>query len=177
MTITELAIKRPTLIIVLFTVLGVLGVYGFSKLKYDLMPKMSAPVLIITTTYPGASPSEVENSVSKVIEDAIVGIEKVVTVRTSSYESFSFIFVELEQNADINIALEDAQRKINAASEKFPVTARKPVISKIAFDEIPVIRMAARSSMPTKEFYQFVKDRIHPRLSKMEGVGMVSMIG
>ncbi|MFM7339670.1 MAG: efflux RND transporter permease subunit, partial [Bacteroidota bacterium] len=58
MTITELSIKRPTLVVVLFTVLGVLGLFGYSQLKYELLPKISPPVVVITTIYPGASPQE-----------------------------------------------------------------------------------------------------------------------
>jgi HAE1 family hydrophobic/amphiphilic exporter-1 len=69
MTITELAIKRPTLIVVIFAVLGVLGIYSYMQLKYELLPKITPPWVTIITVYPGASPSEVETGVTKVIED------------------------------------------------------------------------------------------------------------
>lgn len=177
MTITELAIKRPTLVVVLFSVLGVLGIYGFIELKYDLMPKMTAPVITVTTIYPGASPNEVENSITKTIEDAITGIDKVNAVRSSSMESRSFIFIEFDQSVNVNYALQDVQRKVNEIADKLPTTSKKPVISKISFDEIPVLRMSVRSSMPTKDFYQFVKDKIVPRISKNDGVGMVTLLG
>jgi len=177
MTITELAIKRPTLVVVLFSVLGVLGIYGFIELKYDLMPKMTAPVITITTIYPGASPNEVENSVTKPIEDAITGIDQVAAVRSTSFESRSFVSVEFEQSTNVNFALQDVQRKVNEIADKLPLTAKKPVVSKISFDEIPVLRMSVRSSMPSKDFYQFVKEKIVPRISKNDGVGMVSLLG
>ncbi|MBM2814513.1 MAG: acriflavin resistance protein [Ignavibacteria bacterium] len=177
MTITELAIKRPTLVVVIFSALGVLGIYGYSLLKYDLFPKMTPPVILITTMYPGGSPSEVENSVTKPIEDAITGLEKITTVRSSSSEGRSFINLEFEQNIDINLALQDAQRKVNQVTDLLPITAKKPVVSKISFDEIPVLRMSVRSSLTETEFFQFVKDRVHPRLSKIAGVGMIAVIG
>jgi HAE1 family hydrophobic/amphiphilic exporter-1 len=60
MTLTELSIKRPTLIVVIFAALGVLGLFSFSQLKYELLPKISTPFVTITTIYPGASPDEVE---------------------------------------------------------------------------------------------------------------------
>ena len=86
MTITELSIKRPSLIVVIFTVMGVLGVYSYSLLNYELLPKFSAPVITISTIYPGASPYEVENNVTKPIEDAISGIDKIDAIRSTSFE-------------------------------------------------------------------------------------------
>jgi len=71
MTITELSIKRPTLVVVVFTVIAVLGLFSYFQLNYELLPKMSIPVVVVQTIYPGASPYEVENNVSKVIEDAV----------------------------------------------------------------------------------------------------------
>jgi len=177
MTITELAIKRPTLVVVAFTVLGVLGVFGYMQLKYDLMPKMTAPVITITTIYPGGSPSEVETSITKFVEDVVTGLDKVNTVRSQSSESRSFVSIEFDQDADINIAMQDAQSKINTIVDRLPQSAKKPVLSKISFDEIPVLRMAVYGNMATKEFYQYVKDRVQPRISKVDGVGQVVLNG
>lgn len=177
MTITELAIKRPTLIVVIFSFLGVLGIFGFMQLNYDLMPKMTAPMITISTVYPGASPYEVETSVTKLIEDAVTGLEKVSSVRSSSTEGFSFIFIEFDMDVNVNLALQDAERKINEAASRLPTSAKKPVVSKLAFDEIPVLRMAARANLPSKEFYQFLKDKVQPRIAKIEGVGLLSFVG
>jgi HAE1 family hydrophobic/amphiphilic exporter-1 len=177
MTITELSIKRPTLVVVLFTVLGILGVFGYSQLKYELLPKISPPVVVITTIYPGASPQEVENGITKYIEDAVSSLDKVTAVRSTSAEAISVVTVELTQSAKVDIALQDAQRKVNAAQQLLPKDARTPVLSKIALDEIPVLRVGATSTMNTREFYQFMKDKIQPALSKVEGVGNITLLG
>jgi HAE1 family hydrophobic/amphiphilic exporter-1 len=177
MTITELSIKRPTLVVVLFTVLGILGVFGYSQLKYELLPKISPPVVVITTIYPGASPQEVENGITKYIEDAVSSLDKVTAVRSTSAEGISVVTIELTQSAKVDIALQDAQRKVNAAQQLLPKDARTPVLSKIALDEIPVLRVGATSTMNTREFYQFMKDKIQPALSKVEGVGNISLLG
>ncbi|MDP3684855.1 MAG: efflux RND transporter permease subunit, partial [Ignavibacteria bacterium] len=84
MTITELSIKRPSLVIVVFASLIVLGLFAFQQLKYELLPKISPPIITITTVYPGASPNEVETGVTKVIEDAVSGMDKVSEVRSTS---------------------------------------------------------------------------------------------
>lgn len=177
MTLTEIAIKRPTLVVVIFSFLAVLGVFGFNQLKYELMPKMTAPIVTITTIYPGGSPNEVENSVTKVVEDAISGIERVTSVRASSSEGRSMVIIEFEATVNVDFSLQDVQRKVNEVSDKLPQTSRKPVISKIAFDEIPVLRMAVKGNLESKEFYQFTKDKIQPRIASIGGVGQVVLQG
>jgi len=177
MTLTELSIKRPTLVVVIFSFLAVLGVFGFNQLKYELMPKMTAPIVTVTTIYPGGSPNEVENSVSKVLEDAVSGVENIVAIRSSSYEGRSMVIIEFEAYVNVDIALQDVQRKVNEASDKLPQTSRKPVISKIAFDEIPVLRMAVKGNKESREFYQFIKDKVQPRLANIGGVGQVVLQG
>ena len=102
MTITELSIKRPSLIVVLFAALTVLGVYGYFQLNYELLPKFTTPVITITTPYPGASPQEVETNVTKPIEDAVYGLDNLSSVRSSSREGVSVVIVELQQSANVD---------------------------------------------------------------------------
>ena len=156
MTITELSIKRPTLVVVIFAVLGVLGIFSYTQLKYELLPKITPPWVTIVTVYPGASPSEVETGVTKVLEDAVSGIDKVSTVYATSQEGVSFVSLEFDMTADINTALQDAQRKVNEAESQLPDGAKTPILSKFALDELPVLRMGVTANMPSKEFFQFL---------------------
>lgn len=177
MTITELSIKRPSLVIVVFSALIILGLFAFQQLKYELLPKISAPVLTITTIYPGASPNEVESSVTKLIEDAVSGMDKVADIRSTSMEGVSFVVVELMQNANTDFSLQDAQRKVGGVAAKLPITARTPTVSKLALDEIPVLRMGVSADMDSRALYQFVIDKIQPQLSRVPGVGQVALVG
>lgn len=177
MTITELSIKRPSLVIVVFSALIILGLFAFQQLKYELLPKVSAPVLTITTIYPGASPNEVESSVTKLIEDAVSGMDKVSDIRSTSMEGVSFVVIELMQSANTDFSLQDAQRKVNEVASKLPTTARTPTVSKFALDEIPVLRLGVSADMDSRKLYQFVKDKIQPQLSRVPGVGQVALVG
>jgi len=177
MTLTELAIKRPSLIVVIFSVFGVLGLFSFGQLKYELLPKISPPLVTITTIYPGAAPTEVQTSVTKIIEDAVSGLDKVSSVAASSAEGVSFVSIEFLQSANVNIALQDAQRKVNEVVSKLPSGAKAPTISKFAIDERPILRMGATSSMSSREFYQLLKNRVQPELSKLDGVAQVTLVG
>ncbi len=177
MTITELSIKRPSIVVVIFSVLGVLGLFSYSLLNYELLPKMSPPVITISTIYPGASPYEVENNVTKTIEDAVSGLDKIDAIRSTSFEGMSLIIVEFKQSAKTDIVLQDASRKVGEIVATLPAGAKQPTLSKIAIDEIPVLRMGVTSEMDSREFFQFMKDRVQPRISKVPGVAQVLLSG
>jgi hydrophobic/amphiphilic exporter-1 (mainly G- bacteria), HAE1 family len=177
MTLTELAIKRPTIIVVIFSVLIGLGGFSYIQLNYELIPKVSPPVVTIMTVYPGSSPSEVETSVTKVIEDAIAGLDKIKKVSSTSIENISVVVIEFINSADADMSVQAAQRNVSQVLYKLPKEAKTPVISKIQIDETPVLRMGLTGNMESREFYQFVKDHIQPRLSKIEGVGQIVLIG
>lgn len=177
MSITEISIKRPSLIIVAFTVLTILGLISYSKLSYELIPKFSAPIVFITTVYPGASPSEVENNLTKPLEDAISGLEKLSGIRSTSFEGLSLITAEFKQDAKIDILLQEAQRKLNAAQATLPADAKAPVVSKFASDEFPIMSIAGNADLPPAALYDLMKQRIKPALSSVEGVGQVTLVG
>lgn len=177
MTITELSIKRPSLVIVVFAALAVLGIFSYYQLQYELLPKITPPIVTIATQYPGASPAEVETGVTKPIEDAVSGMDKVSTVRSSSMENLSFITIELQQSANVDNSLQDAIRKVGEVTASLPTGVKSPTISKIALDEVPVLRVGLSSNMDRKSFTQFIDDQIKPQLSKVAGVGQVNVIG
>ncbi len=177
MTITELAIKRPTLVVVVFAALALLGIYSYTQLNYELLPKISPPIITISTIYPGASPNEVETSVTKPIEDAVSTLDQIDNINSTSQEGVSFVTIQFDQSADVDLELQTAQRKVNEILSTLPVDVKTPSISKFALDEVPILRMGVTSNMPSTKFYQFIVDRIQPRISKIAGVGQVTLIG
>jgi HAE1 family hydrophobic/amphiphilic exporter-1 len=177
MTLTELSIKRPTLIVVLFSVLSILGIFSYFQLKYELLPKMTPPVVTISISYPGASPAEVESSLTKPVEEAVSAIEKISSITSTSTEGLSVVTVEFTNSADINKSLQDAQRKVSEVRDLLPDEAKEPVVTRFALDEVPVLRIGATSSLPDTEFYTLLKDNVKPVLSSVAGVGQVYLVG
>ncbi|HVP89836.1 MAG TPA: efflux RND transporter permease subunit [Terriglobales bacterium] len=177
MSITELAIKRPILIIVVFLALILVGVFAYFQLNYELLPSMSAPYVIVTTVYAGASPQVVETQVTKVLEDAVSTLDNVKNIYSYSHEGVSFITIEFNNSANVNIALQDSQRKVNGSIGDLPDDAETPVLQKFAIDELPVMRLGASSALPPREFYRRLKDQVVPQLSRVPGVGQISLIG
>ena len=112
MNITKIAINRPSLIIVLFSVFALLGIIGFTNLGYELLPDFNQPVVVIKTMYPG-EPNEVETSVSRKIEDALSNLEGVDYLETKSMPNASVIIANLKYGTNLSIAMQDAQRYID----------------------------------------------------------------
>lgn len=177
MTLTELSIKRPSFVIVIFSALALLALFGYSLLKYELLPDINIPWIVVSTVYPGASPSEVENSVTKPVEDALSGLEKVEKIYSSSYEGVSVISIEFNKSANTEILLQEAQRRVNQISMQLPKGTRTPVFQKISLSETPVLQIGATSILPSREFYKLVEDQIQPALARVDGVGQINLTG
>ncbi len=177
MNLTEIAIRRPSLIIVLFAVLTFMGIASYFSLPIELTPKFSPPVITIITAYPGASPSEVENTVAKPIEDAISSLEGIDQVQVVSNENVSFIAVEFEQQADLDKSVQEIQRKMGQVVSAFPKEVRAPVINKFALDELPVVRLAVSSNLSGTAFYDLIKNRVVSELAQVKGAAQVTILG
>lgn len=177
MNITALSIRRPSLIIVAFAVLAFMGIASYLRLPIELVPKFSAPVVTIITIYPGASPSEVENAVSKPIEDAISSLEGIDQVQIGSQENSSFVAVEFEQSVDLDMAVQEMQRKINQLQASLPKEVRTPVINKFALDELPILKLSVTGNVSGPAFYDVVKNRVLPEIAQVKGVAQISILG
>jgi HAE1 family hydrophobic/amphiphilic exporter-1 len=177
MTITELAIKRSTLVVVVFTGLTLLGMLCYRMLNYELIPKIDMPMMTITTQYSGASADEVESSVTKKLEDALSALENVRYMSSTSQEGNSIIFIELNAGTNVNLALQDAQRKINAVLYQLPSSIKTPSLTSYSTDDIPILKLGVSSTMEATKLYQITKDQIKPQISKTNGVGQVTLVG
>ena len=173
----ELSIKRPSLLVVFFSILAVLGVVSYNNLSYELIPKFSSPVLTITTFYPGASPSEVETSVTQEVEDALSTLEKISSIRATSIESFSIVILQFQEDAKVDLLLQDAQRKLDGIASILPEDADPPTISKFSADDFPIMAIGSSSTLPSGDFYDLMEERIKPQLSSIAGVGEVNLLG
>ena len=177
MKITEISIKRPTVVLVLYIILTLGGLLSYTFLNYELLPKFSPPVLMVTTVYPGASPSEVETSVTKEIETAVASMENVKKLEAKSFESISIVTISFYDDADIDYALNDAQRKINAVLKNLPDDVDPPSLAKLSLDDLPIMTLAASSKLTDPKFFDVIENRIAPALSRVDGVARIDIIG
>lgn len=175
--LTEIAINRPLLITVIFTVLILFGIIGYNNLNYNLLPKFNANVVTVITTYVGASAEEVENTVTKNIEEAISSIEGVDKIISTSMENASMVTVQLLDGINVDEALNNAQRKVNQIATILPDGIDDPILNKFSSDDIPVIRMGATANIDDKTLYDYLDLQIKPQLANIKGVGQINLIG
>ncbi|MBE0646984.1 MAG: efflux RND transporter permease subunit [Bacteroidales bacterium] len=177
MNITAISIKRPSLVVVVFAVLTFLGLISYFQLNYELFPNFEQPVLVVVTPYPGASPSEVENSVTKKIEDAVSSLEDIDNIQSTSYEGNSLVVIIFKSSADMAKATDNATMKVRNIEYLLPKDARTPIITNFSMSDIPIIRLGVTASLPSTELYDLVKNKVKPMVSTINGVSQVDMLG
>ena len=177
MSITETAIRRPLLITVIFTALILFGFLSYKQLNYNLLPKFEANVIMVQTTYRGASPEEIQNTLTKPIEDAVSAIEGVDQIASTSMEGVSAITITLKSGTKVNDAQRDAERRIDQIRATLPDDADDPVVRRFSTDEIPVLRLSINSNLSPGDLYEQLDKRVAPIISNVSGVGSVTLIG
>ncbi len=177
MNLTEISIKRPSIIIVIFTILMLGGAWCYSTLRYELLPPMEVPTLVISTPYPGAAPTEVEQSVTKKVEDVVSGLDGVKNVLSQSYEGVSVLIVEFVVGSDIDAKQEEAQRSINNILSNLPEDAESPSIAKVSPSDKAIIDLMVVSKLGAREIYDLVENEILPQIQQIEGIGETRLLG
>lgn len=177
MKISDLSIKRPIYVIVLFLVIGILGFLGYSSLQAELMPKFTPPTMNVQVVYPGASPSEVESSLTRKLEDALSSLQGIESMRSYSFEGMSMIFVSFAYGTDIDKSISDAQNKIDSKKATLPSAILSPMINKITIDDKSVMTLSVTSDLETTEFSDLVEHRLVPELLRVPGTAKVESVG
>lgn len=177
MSITEIAIKRPLLLIVIFTVLLLFGVQSYLSLNYNLLPKIEVPTVTISTVYPGASAAEVQTAVTKKLEDAFSSVERLDQINSTSQQGISVITITFKTGTDIDKAERDVQRKADQSLNALPEDAKRPIVNKVNLEETPVIKSSVTAAMAPGKLYDLIDRQIRPILQNAAGVGQVNIIG
>ncbi len=177
MKLTEIAIRRPSFMTMIFVTLGVLGIFGYTRMGVDMLPKMDWPIVSVVTVYPGAGPKEIESQVSKPIEEAISGVGKLDNVRSYSSEGVSVVIAQFLFSAQVDEVTNDVQRVVDAARSKLPDDCKEPRVAKANMNSFPILRVSVTGQYEPRELFQLVKDRIKPKLEQVDGVSSVTIVG
>ncbi len=177
MTLTELAIKRPSFIIVIFLALTLGGIMSYNQLGYEILPRFTPQILTISTIYPGAAPNEMETQVTKKIEDQLSNQSGISSISASSFEGLSLVTLELDTDASLKVVKQDVIAKMNSIQSLLPSDAKTPSVSELSFNDLPVLRISSTSNLPSTKFYAELKNRIIPQISQLGGVGSVQLLG
>jgi hydrophobic/amphiphilic exporter-1 (mainly G- bacteria), HAE1 family len=178
MNISEIAIKRPVFTVMVTVALMVLGVMGLSKLGTDLFPDVSFPVVVINVPYPGASPREVEALVTKPVEDAVVSLNGIDRMKSTSREGLSTTIIIFKLGVDLQDAATQVRERVAQTRFKLPQEVKEPSVARFDVGAAPIITYTlsgAGRSLP--EIGTFARDVIKPALEQVDGVASVEVKG
>ncbi|MCB4755985.1 MAG: efflux RND transporter permease subunit [Elusimicrobia bacterium] len=179
MSLIELAVRRPVATGVIYVFLGAAGVLSWSRLPQEVMPNLNFPQLTIVTSYAQAAPQEIENLVTKPIEEAVGTVKNVRRLRSLSKEGTSLVTVEFFWGTNMDFASLNVREKLDLVKSRLPSEVREPTVIKYNPFDVPVIILSLSSEEAGQaEFLSHVaKQTIANRLQKVEGVAAVSSSG
>ncbi|MBL8920549.1 MAG: efflux RND transporter permease subunit [Myxococcaceae bacterium] len=177
MTLSDLSIKRPVFTTMMSLALLVLGLLGLSRLGTNLFPDVSFPFVAITTVYRGAGPSEIEQQVTKPLEDAVAGIGGVDSIQSITRENLSLVFVQFKLSVPLDRAVQEVRDKVAVVQQVLPRDVDAPKVARIDFGAAPIVTYAVSATLPSAQLRQLLKDKLEPALSQVDGVAQVRIIG
>ena len=175
---SKFSVRKPYTVIVGVILVIILGIVSFSKMTTDLLPSMELPYALVMTTYQGASPEEVETTVTKPVEQAMATISNIKQVASSSSENMSVVYMEFEGDANMDSAALDMREKLDMIKGYWPDKVGNPTIMKLNPDMMPVLVTAIDSdNKDMSEISKLIKDKVSPGVEAVEGVASVSETG
>ncbi|MDR2395533.1 MAG: efflux RND transporter permease subunit [Endomicrobium sp.] len=178
MNLAKIAIKRPTFIIALLMVFVILGAVSLNKLSVRMFPDVEFPYVLIMTSYPGAGVAEIEQLVSKPIEDAVSGVSALKHVSSINQDNMSVVFCEFQLSKNPDIATQEVRDKVGQIRLDLPDDIKEPVIMKADINSLPIgtISLKAKGLTP-KQMYDFADDVVSKDLAQVSGVSQINIIG
>jgi HAE1 family hydrophobic/amphiphilic exporter-1 len=178
MNLARLSIKRPTFIFALLMTLIILGLISLNKLNVRMFPDVEFPYVVIATTYKGAGVTEIEQLVTKPVEDALSGVSGLKHSYSTNQDNVSIVFGEFELTKDPDVAAQEVRDKIGQIRNILPEDIDEPLIIKADMNSMPIVMLNLESeSMSSKELYDFADDIVSKDLAQISGVSQVNIIG
>jgi len=175
--LAEVCIKRPVFAVMLIATLTVVGAAAYFNLGVDRLPSVDLPTVSVRTSLPGAAPEEVENEVTKPIEDVVNTVDGVEELRSISTQGSSIVIATFSLNRDINDAAQDVRDRVATVLRRLPDDADPPVISKFNNDSQPVMSLALSGPLSIRELTEIADKVIKVDLERAAGVGEIAIVG
>ncbi|MEC9283654.1 MAG: efflux RND transporter permease subunit [Bdellovibrionota bacterium] len=174
----EVFVKRPAMTIVFILLFVLLGFVSFFNLNVEQSPRIDFPLVSVNVTYPGASPEEIETQIIKKVEDVVVEISEIKSIKSRAFENFGYVLVEFKLSADVNVKSSEVKDKVDAIVNDLPDGIDKPVVSRVDPFSKSVVEVALTSEKHTpKELFEFADKKLKNQFSKVAGVGTVDLFG
>ena len=177
MSIYRKAVNNPVTTALVFVALAFFGVFSLINISIDRFPKFDANVILVMSSYPGASAEDIENNLSKLLENSLHGVSDLKNITSKSKENISIVTLEFNEGVDIDVATNDVRDKLDAVNSQLPDGASMPMIFKFSLDEMPIMIMAATADESFMALEKILDDQLATPLARVSGVGTVSVAG
>ncbi|HSV56324.1 MAG TPA: efflux RND transporter permease subunit [Magnetospirillaceae bacterium] len=177
MSAADRVVDRPVLISIVFGLVAIVGLYTLDNIALDLMPESEMPRLSVSTSYPRASPESVEKAVTAVLESALVNVDQLTGISSSSSEGSSRIILEFDYGTHLESAVNDIRDKLDRVRNALPDDAGDPRIFRFDPNAMPILRIAVSGKRSLEELKELAEDYIAPRLEQVVGIAQVDVTG
>ena len=177
MSLYEGAVKKPIMTSLCFLAVVIFGLFSLMRLPIDLYPDIETNTLMVMTAYPGASASDIENNVTRPLENTLNAVSNLKHITSKSSENMSLITLEFEYGNDIDVLTNDVRDKLDMVSSELPDDVEKPIIFKFSTDMIPIVLLSVQAKESQAALYKILDDNVVNPLARIPGVGTVSISG
>ena len=177
MSLYEGAVKRPIMTSLCFLAVIILGIFSLIKLPIDLYPDIDTNTIMVMTYYTGASAEDIENNVTRPLENTLNSVEHIKHVTSNSRENVSVITLEFEYGYDIDALTNNVRDKLDMVSNSLPDDAQTPILFKFSTDMIPILLLSVQAEESQQALYKILDDNVANPLARIDGVGTVSIVG
>lgn len=177
MSVSRQTLAHPVLALIVFALLGFIGIFTVKDVAIGLFPEVDSPYISVSTTYTNAGPESVEKTITKVLESALVSVSGLKNMTSSSTEGSSRISLEFNYGTDIDKAVSDVRDKLDRVTRNLPDNAGAPTIFKMDSNSMPIMRLSVRGNRSASDLKQIAEDNIVDILEQAEGVAQASVYG
>ena len=177
MSIIRSAVNKPVTTTLVFIAFAILGVFSLVRTSIAQFPEFDSNVLMVMSSYPGANAQDIETNLTKVLENALNGVEDLKDLTSQSKENISMLTLEFEYGVDIEEATNNVRDKLDMVNSSLPDGATMPVIFKFSADDMPVMMLSATADVSLAGLDKILEDKVTTPLARVNGVGTVSVAG
>jgi len=177
MSITKTVVHRPVAVVIIFAILIGLACFLVPQIPVELFPDSDRPVIMVSTTYDGAAPEDVEQNVTEVLESQLSNVSDLDTISSTSAEGVSIINLEFDYSKDLDDAANDIRDKRDQVIDSLPDDASTPVMYKMSSDDMPIMTLALEGNISQNELHDVATDQVESLLERLSGVSSVSVAG
>ena len=177
MNIYKSAVNNPITTILIFVAISIFGIFSLVKLPIDFFPRIETTNIMVITSYAGASAVDIEENVTRPLENTLNSVEDLKHISSKSKENISIVTLEFEYGTDIDVATANIRDKLDIATNILPDEVNKPIIFKFSTEEMPIMLMAIKANESWSGLYKIIDERVTTPLARVKGVGTVSVSG